>query len=357
MRIGVPKEIKPYEGRVGLIPAAVTELVKRRHKVFVQSNAGFSSGYSDDEYRKSGADIVQDAAALYEAAQLVVKVKEPVEPEISLLREDHLLFGYLHLAPAPELAQRLCQIGLTAVGFETVQTSDGQLPLLAPMSDIAGRVAVQVGTHLLHQSMGGKGLLLGGLPGAERGRVVVLGAGTVGSGAASVAAALGAEVTVFDRNRDKLERMRALGPNVTGLHAYHDAIEQAVIQADLLIGAILVAGQRARNIVSADTVCRMQKGSVIADVAVDQGGCVATTRPTTYENPTYTWEGIVHFAVTNIPGAVPKSASQALSAAVLPYLLRLAEDDWMDNPELKAGINISEGKLVHPALKGQNQSQ
>ena len=351
MRIGIPREIKTLEGRVGLIPAAAADLIRLGHEVFVQSTAGELSGYDDQMYREVGAQILPDINTLYESSQLIVKVKEPVEPELSLLRKDHLLFSFLHLAANPELAKRLLDIGLTAIGFETVQTSSGQLPLLAPMSDIAGRIATQTGTTLLYHHHGGKGLLLGGLPAAERGRVVILGGGVAGGNAAVVAASLGAEVIVFDRNRDKLGQMRALGSNVTALYPYTNLIEREVQRADLLIGAVLIVGEKAPHLVSADMVRNMEPGSVIIDIAVDQGGCIETTRPTTYADSTFVWEGIIHFGVTNMPGAVPRSASQVLSAALIPYLMILAEKGWQKNESLKSGINVSKGELIHPALQ------
>jgi alanine dehydrogenase len=351
MRIGLPREIKPLEGRVGLIPAAAAELAQQGHELIVEQAAGIASGYPDQAYRDIGARIVADAAALYGQAELIIKVKEPVGPELDLLRRDHLLFSYLHLAADLPLLNRLREIGLTAVAFETVEDAAGRLPLLAPMSDIAGRLAAQIGATLLQRPAGGKGILLGGLPAAERGRVMILGAGVVGGGAAAVAAGLGAEVVVFDRRRDRLEAMRALGPNVTALHAYADAIRREVARADLLIGAVLITGERAPHLVTADMVRTMQPGSVIVDVAVDQGGCIETTRPTTYAAPTYVWEGIVHFGVTNMPGAVPKSASQALSAALLPYALRIARPDWRQQPDLQRGINVAGGAITHPSLR------
>ncbi len=350
MRIGVPKEVKIREGRVALIPAAVAELTRRGHEVFVQAWAGVLSGYGDDDFRAAGANVLPDAKAVYDAAQLVVKVKEPQPQELALLRRDHVLFSYLHLAAEPALTRALLDIGCTAVAFETVEESGMRLPLLAPMSDIAGRVAVQVGAHLLHQPQGGRGILLGGLPAVERGKVVVIGAGEAGGNAAVMAAALGAEVTVFDRNRDKLARMRALGANVTALYPFADAIKKAALQADLLIGAVLVVGARAPRVVDADTVRRMAPGAVIVDISVDQGGCIETTRPTNYDNPTYVWEGVVHFAVTNMPGAVPRSASQAISAALIPYTLTLAEQGPRATPALARGINVEAGKIIHPAL-------
>jgi len=351
MRIGIPKEIKTLEGRVALIPDAVADVVNQGHEVFIQATAGDLSGYSDNDFVHAGAQIMPDAKTLYAAGDMIVKVKEPQASELKLLRSDQILFSYLHLAAELDLMKGLQQVGVTAVAFETVQTVDGQLPLLAPMSDIAGRVAVQVGTHLLHGPQGGRGILLGGLPAAERGKVVILGAGVAGGNAALYAANIGAEVVVFDRNRTKLERMRALGPNVTALYPYAHSLAEHVQQADLLIGAVLVTGERAPHIVTADMVRRMKKGSVIVDISVDQGGCIETTRPTNYQQPTYEWEGVIHFAVTNMPGAVPRTASQALSASLLRYVLLLAQPDGLKHPELAAGINVQHGKIVHPALQ------
>jgi len=351
MRIAIPKEIKTLEGRVALIPDAVADLIKQGHEVFVQHSAGDLSGYSDDEFSMAGATILPDAKSVYDAGEMIVKVKEPQAVELSLMRQDQILFSYLHLAANLTLLKDLRQLGLTAVAFETVQSANGALPLLAPMSDIAGRVAVQVGTQLLHRPQGGKGLLLGGVPAAQRGKVVILGAGMAGGNAALLAAGMGAEVIVFDRNRDKLASMRALGANVTGLYPYAEALKAAVAQADLLIGAILIPGERAQHLVSAEMVKSMQAGSVIIDISVDQGGCVETTQATTYENPTFVWEGILHFGVTNMPGAVPRSASQALSASLTEYVIRLATADWEQQPDLAAGVNVKQGEIVHPALK------
>lgn len=354
MRIGVPREIKPLEGRVGLIPAACRDLVRAGHELVVETGAGLASGYSDEAYRQAGVSLSPSASAVYQDAELVVKVKEPVAEEYAYLRQDHILFSYLHLAANPQLTECLRRTGLTAVAFETVQEDDGRLPLLAPMSDIAGRLSIQLGIHLLHQPQGGKGLLLGGLPGADRGHVVVIGAGVAGGNAALLAAANGASVTVFDRKREKLEAMRALGANVTALFPYDEAIDTAVKNADLLIGAVLIPGARAPHVVSAQQVAQMQAGSVVVDISVDQGGCIETTRPTDYNQPTYRVGEIVHLAVTNLPGAVPRSASQALSAAVLPYLHQLAETplDAIDRESaLGSGINVQAGACVHPALQ------
>ncbi len=355
MIIGIPREVKIMEGRVGLVPAAAAELVKAGHRVLLESDAGRLSGYSDGAYESAGVEIVSDAQTLYGEAQMIIKVKEPQPQELPLLRADQLLFCYLHLAAEQTLMQGLLDIGLTAIGFETV-AERGALPLLAPMSDIAGRVAVQYGARLLYQPEGGKGILLGGLPAAERGHVVIIGAGTVGGNATVMASAMGARVTVFDRNRDKLAAMRALGANVTGLYPYAESLHEAVVSADLLIGAVLVPGARAPHLVSADTVREMAAGSVIVDVAVDQGGCIETTRPTSYAEPTFTWEDVIHFGVTNMPGAVPRSASQALSAALIPYALRLAGGNWEDDPALVGGINVRAGAIVHPALQERESS-
>ena len=349
MRIGIPTEIKPLEGRVALIPPAVGELVAKGHEVWLQTGAGIPSGYPDSDYERVGAKLAKDAAELYGVAKMILKVKEPVAAEYDLLREEHILFSFLHLAALPQLAQVLCDRGLLAVAFETVE-HDGRLPLLAPMSDIAGRIATQIGASLLQSPQGGRGLLLGGLAATERGKVVILGAGSAGANAASVAAALGAEVTVFDLQREALLRMHAMGPNVTALPSYAELREQAILEADLLIGAVLIPGAKAPHLVMASTVSQMKPGSVIMDISVDQGGCIETIRPTDYEQPTYVQDGVVHFGVTNMPGAVPRTASQALSSVLVPYVLRLAAAGGAQDPALQAGINVSQGKIVYPAV-------
>ncbi|MBU6471012.1 MAG: alanine dehydrogenase [Gammaproteobacteria bacterium] len=349
MRIGIPRELKPLEGRVGLIPAAAAELVRHGHQVCIEKDAGNKSGYRDEQYRAVGVEVLPSAADVYAKAEMIVKVKEPIAPDLKLLRKEHLLFCYLHLAALPDLTEALKKIGLTAVAFETVEV-DGHTPLLAPMSDIAGRLAIQVSTHLLHQPQGGKGILLGGVPAAKRGHVVVVGAGVAGGAAATVAAGLGAEVTVFDISRERMERMRALGANVTALYSHKTDIAEAVKAADIVVGAVLVTGAKAPHVVSADMVKAMQPGSVVADISVDQGGCVETTRPTTWDKPTYVWEGVTHFTVTNMPGAVPRTSSQALSAAITPYALKLAAGNWRESQALRKGINVEGGKVIHPAL-------
>ena len=354
MRIGVPKETKPLEGRVALVPAAAGDLVRRGHEVWIERGAGLRSGFADADYERLGARIAPDAAALYERGELIVKVKEPIEGDLALLRAHHLLFCYLHLAPEPALARRLVGIGLTAIAFETVELDSGELPLLAPMSVIAGRIAVQVGTTCLHQPNGGKGTLLGGLPSTPRGKVVVFGAGQAGGAAVAAAAAGGANVVVFETRQDRREAMMRIGANVTALHPYDDAVAREVAAADLVVGAVLVTGAVAPHVLGRETVRSMEPGSVLADIAIDQGGCFETSRPTTWESPTYVEEGVIHFCVTNMPGAVPRTSSQAICAAILPWVDRLACGGWRESTPLSRGLNVDAGRLVHPALQTLN---
>jgi len=350
MRIGIPRETKTLEGRVALVPAAAADLVRRGHEVWVETQAGVKSGFSDAQYEALGVKIAPDAASLYEKGELIVKVKEPIAGDLQHLRRDHLLFCYLHLAAEPELTRRLVDIGLTGVAFETVELENGDLPLLAPMSIVAGRIGVQVGTHLLHAPMGGKGKLLGGLPSTERGKVVVFGAGAAGGNSAELAASGGANVVVFEKRQDRLAQMMALGANVTALYPYEDVVARELATADLVVGAVLVTGAKAPHVVTREMVSEMQKGSVLVDISVDQGGCFQTTRPTTWAEPTYDVDGVTHFAVTNMPGAVPQTSSQAICAAILPWVQKLADGGWRDNPALVRGINVEGGRLVHPAL-------
>ncbi|MGJ4729151.1 alanine dehydrogenase [Luteimonas sp. SDU101] len=351
MRIGVPKETKPLEGRVALVPAAAGDLVRRGHEVWIERDAGVASGFADAHYERLGARIAPDAAALYERGELIVKVKEPVAGDLALLRPHHLLFCYLHLAPDPPLARRLLDIGLTAVAFETVELDSGELPLLAPMSTIAGRIAIQVGTAQLHQPLGGKGVLLGGLPSTPRGKVVVFGAGQAGGASVAAAAAGGANVVVFETRQDRREAMMRAGQNVTTLHPYDDLVAQEVATADLVVGAVLVTGAVAPHVLDRAMVRAMEPGSVLVDIAIDQGGCFETSRPTTWEAPTYVDEGVTHFCVTNMPGAVPRTSSQAICAAILPWVDRLASGGWRTHPALLRGINVEAGRLLHPALQ------
>jgi alanine dehydrogenase len=340
MRIGVPKETKTLEGRVALVPAAAGDLVKRGHEVWLEKDAGIKSGFQDEQYTRLGVKIAPDAASLYEKGEMIVKVKEPIAGDLAHLRKDHLLFCYLHLAAEPALTRKLLDIGLTGVAFETVELPNGDLPLLAPMSIIAGKIGVQVGTHLLHQPMGGKGKLLGGLSATERGKVVVFGAGRAG----------GANVTVFEMREDRMDDMMRLGNNVTALYPYHDVVAREVASADLVVGAVLVTGAKAPHVMTREMLRDMEDGSVVVDIAIDQGGCFETSRPTTWKDPTYVEEGVTHFCVTNMPGAVPQTSSQAICAAILPWVNKLASGDWRGNEALVKGINVEGGKLVHHAL-------
>lgn len=349
MKIGIPRESKILEGRIALTPSAVSELVKQEHQVFIEQNAGVLSGYSNDEYKAAGALILDSAKAVYDEAELIVKVKEPQKSELKYLRKDHILFSFLHLAAAPDLTKELLNIGLTAIAFETV-TVNKQRPLLAPMSDIAGRIAIQIGTHLLHQPNGGRGILLGGVEGSGKGKVVILGGGIAGAGAAQIASALGANVLVLEPNQAKQEQLSALGKNIATQMPDEQNIALAVKTADLLIGAVLIPGAVAPHLVSADLVKTMKAGSVIIDISVDQGGCIETTRPTNYENPTFVWEEVIHFGVTNMPGAVPRTSTQALSTALLPYVLQLCQKNWSSNSSLAGGINVQNGSIILPAL-------
>ena len=351
MKIGVPTEIKILEGRVGLIPFACSNCVQQGHQVYVQSGAGILSGYSDSDYQQVGVSIVGDAAELYAQAELIIKVKEPVNGDLALLESRHLLFCFLHLAANEALTQRLCDIGLTAVAFETVTDKEGHLPLLAPMSEIAGRLSVQIGTHLLHQPQGGRGVMLGGLNITDKGEVVVLGAGQAGGAAASLASCMGANVTIFDKNPQRIDQMTRSAVNISGQYADDIAIAEALIKADLVVGAVLLPGLHAPRVVTEAMVETMQAGSVIVDISVDQGGCVETIHPTDYKNPTYLKHDVLHFGVTNMPGAVPRTASQALSSVITPYALRLCEQGWEKSDDLRQGINIRDGKIDNPLVE------
>ena len=352
MRIGVPKETKTLEGRVALVPEAAGDLVNRGHEVWLEADAGTKSGFSDAQYERLGVKIAPDAAALYEKGEMIVKVKEPIDGDLELLRRDHLLFGYLHLAPLPGLTRRLLDIGLTGIAFETVELDNGDLPLLAPMSIIAGKIAVQVGTHMLHQPMGGKGKLLGGLPSTSRGKVVVFGAGQAGGASAALAAAGGSNVVVFEKRQDRMDEMMRLGNNVTALYPYDEVVAREVASADLVVGAVLVTGAVAPHVLTREMIRGMEDGSVLVDISIDQGGCFQTSRPTSWKEPTYVEEGVTHFCVTNMPGAVPQTSSQAICAAILPWVNKIASGDWRDNAPLTKGVNVDGGRLVHPALQG-----
>ncbi len=352
MIVGVPKEVLDNESRVALTPFGAAALVRAGHTVLIQASAGEGSGFSDDEYRQVGAQVVADAADAW-AAELVLKVKEPQPSEYRFLRAGQILFAFLHLAAAPGLAGQLIERGVTAIAYETVRAADGTLPLLAPMSTIAGRMAPQIAAQYLTRVYGGRGKLLAGVPGVAPARVVVLGAGTVGTNAARIALGMGAFVTLFDANLERLRQLDAiLSGRVITMASSPAAIAEAVRTADVVIGAVLVPGGRAPILVTEEMVTSMQPGAVIIDVAVDQGGCVATIRPTTHSAPVYTVHGVLHYGVTNMPGAVPRTATMALCDATLPYVLRLAERglDALDDPALALGLNTFQGMVIHPAV-------
>jgi alanine dehydrogenase len=355
MRIGVPKEIKTHEYRVGLTPAAVRELVAHGHSVVVQQGAATAIGFPDDAYRAAGAAIAPDAAAAFAEADLIVKVKEPQPGEIALLRPGQVLFTYLHLAADREQTLGLMNSGATCIAYETVTDAEGALPLLAPMSEVAGRMSVQVGAHCLEREQGGAGVLLGGVPGVPAGRVVVIGGGVSGTNAARMAVGIGATVTVIDKSLPRLRALeRQFGTRLHTLFSTTAAIEAAVLEADLVIGAVLVPGAAAPKLVSRDMVRRMRPGSVVVDIAIDQGGCCETSRPTTHAQPTYVAEGVVHYCVTNMPGAVARTSTLALGNATLPFVLALAGRGWREamraDPHLLAGLNVHAGQVAYAAV-------
>jgi len=355
MRIGVPKEIKSHEYRVGMTPASVREVVHHGHAVTVQSGAGDGIGCGDDAYRAAGATVVAEAAQVFAAADLLVKVKEPQPDELPLLRPGQVLFTYLHLAPDPAQTRALVASGCIAIAYETVTDARGRLPLLAPMSEVAGRMAIQVGAHCLEKEQGGAGVLLGGVPGVPPGRVAVIGGGVVGTNAARMALGLGARVAVLDRSLPRLAELdETFGDRLTTIFATLDAIENYVVDADLVIGAVLVPGAAAPRLVSRDMVRGMRRGSVAVDVAIDQGGCFETSRPTTHATPTFVEEGVVHYCVTNMPGAVARTSAFALNNATLPFVLALADHGWRqalrDDPHLRDGLNVFQGAVTHEAV-------
>ncbi len=355
MLIGVPKEIKVHEYRVGLTPEAVRELVHHGHEVLVQSSAGIGIGADDTAYEAAGARIAADAQAVFAQADMVVKVKEPQPGECRLLRPGQVLFTYLHLAPDPRQTELLMQSGCTAIAYETVTDSHGHLPLLAPMSEVAGRMAIQVGAVALQKASGGRGVLLGGVPGVAPGDVLVIGGGTVGMHAARMAVGLGARVTVLDKSLQRLRELDELFQGrVSTLYATLHSLETTVVQADLVIGAVLVPGAAAPKLIHHDMLPRMRPGAVVVDVAIDQGGCFETSRPTTHDEPTYIESGVVHYCVANMPGAVARSSTYALNNATLPFVLTLADKGWRracaEDPHLLAGLNVHRGQVTYAAV-------
>ena len=355
MHIGVPKEIKVHEYRVGLTPAAVQELAQRGHSIWVETGAGAGSGFSDEDYRQAGGQIADDAATVFTHAELIVKVKEPLAGERRLLTERHTLFTYLHLAPDPAQTRDLLASGATCIAYETVTAPDGSLPLLAPMSEVAGRLAPQVGATALQRPNGGRGILLGGVAGVEPAKVLVLGGGVVGSNAARIALGMGAQVVVIDRSLVTLHHLADhFGHRLQTVYSTREAIDRHLAEADLIIGGVLVPGGAAPKLVGRDDLARLKPGAVLVDVAIDQGGCFATSHPTTHADPTYVVDGIVHYCVANMPGAVPRTSTQALTHATLPFVLALADRGTRAalkaDPHLLAGLNVMAGQLTYEAV-------
>ena len=355
MKIGVPKEIKANEYRVGLTPGGVRELVGHGHQVIVERGAGHGINAADDDYRRAGAEIAASAAAVFAAAELVVKVKEPQPAECALLRRGQVLFTYLHLAADPALARRLAATGVTGIAYETVTAADGSLPLLAPMSEVAGRLSIQAGARCLEREAGGAGMLLGGVPGVAPAEVLVIGGGVVGTNAIQMALGLEARVTVLDKSLPRLRELEArFGGQLNTIFSTRDALEQHLARADLVIGAVLVPGAAAPKLVTRALLGGMKRRAVIVDVAIDQGGCAETSRPTTHAAPTFIVDDVVHYCVANMPGAVPRTSTFALTQATLPYVLRLADlgaaRAMAADPHLRAGLNVYEGEITHAGV-------
>lgn len=355
MHIGVPKEIKTHEYRVGLIPANVRELIAHGHTVTVEHDAGLGIGMTDQHYAEIGAKIGANAADVFASADLIIKVKEPLAVERKMLRNGQVLFTYLHLAPDPEQTNDLMASGATCIAYETVTSPSGGLPLLAPMSEVAGRMSIQAGAYHLEKAHGGSGMLLGGVPGVDPAKVVVLGGGVVGTHAIHIALGMGADVWVLDRNVDALRRLwQQFDRPLNTVFSTRDAVERHCLQADLVIGSVLIPGAAAPKLVSADLIKRMKTGSVIVDVAIDQGGCFETSKPTTHDDPVYTVDGVIHYCVANMPGGVPKTSAVALNNATLPFILAIADKGWKqaltDDIHLLAGLNVHAGRVTNAAV-------
>lgn len=354
MIVGVPKEIKNHEYRVGLIPSSVKELIHHGHQVLVQKSAGLGSGFPDEQYEKAGAKIVASAAEVFAKSDMIVKVKEPQSQECKMLRQGQVLFTYLHLAPDPEQAKLLQESKCIAIAYETVTDNHGHLPLLAPMSMVAGRMSIQAGAHCLEKAQGGRGVLLGGVPSVAPADVVVIGGGVVGMNAISIAVGMGARVTVLDKSVDRLRELDDLfGARLSTIYSTTDAIEHYASNADLIIGAVLIPGAAAPKLIKKDMLKRMRPGSVIVDVAIDQGGCAETSKPTTHLEPTYTVDGVIHYCVANMPGAVARTSTMALNNATLPFVIKLAKDyqkALKEDKNLCNGLNVFEGNITCEAV-------
>lgn len=355
MLIGVPKEIKNHEYRVGMTPGGVLELVRHGHRVIVETNAGAGIGFNDETYIKAGAEIVKHAKDVFAAAEMIVKVKEPQKEECRMLKSGQILFAYLHLAPDPEQTKELLDSDCIAIAYETVTDDQGGLPLLAPMSEVGGRLSIQAGAHSLEKHKGGSGILLGGVPGVKPANVVVIGGGVVGINAARMAAGLNADVTILDRSLNVLKKIDdQFGGRIKTLYSNYMNLEQEIAEADLVIGAVLIPGAAAPKLLTHAMLKTMRPGSVLVDVAIDQGGCFETSMPTTHQEPTYIIDGIVHYCVANMPGAVAKTATLALTNATLPFVVELASKGWKratsENKHLQAGLNICQGNVTYYAV-------
>ncbi len=355
MIIGVPKEIKNNENRVALTPAGTQELVKRGHTVLIQRNAGIDSGFSDDEYVKAGAKMTTDASEVFSQAEMIMKVKEPIEQEYKLIKRDQLVFTYFHFASYEPLAKAMITSGAVCLAYETVERADGSLPLLIPMSEVAGRMAIQEGAKYLEKPLKGRGILLGGVPGVKPAKVLILGGGVVGTNAAKIAAGMGADVTITDVNLARLRYLDDVMPkNVHTLVSNEYTIRELVKDHDLIVGAVLIPGAKAPKLVTRDMLKTMRPGTVLVDVAVDQGGCIETCTPTTHEDPTFIIDDVVHYCVANMPGAVPYTSTLALTNATLPYAIRLANQGWkkaaQENTDLRNGLNMIHGEVVYKAV-------
>ena len=355
MIIGVPKEIKNNENRVALTPAGVSEMKKHGHTVYVQATAGLGSGFSDDEYANAGATVLSTIEEVYAVAEMIIKVKEPIASEYPLIKRDQLLFTYFHFASSEPLTHAMLEKGAVCLAYETVEKADRSLPLLVPMSEVAGRMAIQQGAKYLEKPLKGRGILLGGVPGVPPAKVLVLGGGIVGTQAAKMAAGLGAQVTIMDLSLPRLRYLDdIMTANVNTERSNHYNITKAIATADLIVGAVLIPGAKAPHLITRDMLKLMRPGTVVVDVAVDQGGCIETCTPTTHENPTFIIDDIVHYCVANMPGAVPYTSTLALTNATLPYAVQLANKGWekacSENEELKKGLNIANGKILYKGV-------
>lgn len=355
MIIGIPKEIKNNENRVAVTPAGVSELVKLGHTVHVQTGAGIGSGFSDNEYKEAGAHLSKDIRSTYEVAEMILKVKEPIEEEYALIKENQLLFTYFHFASYEPLTKAMIKSKAICLAYETVEKADRSLPLLIPMSEVAGRMSIQEGAKYLEKPLKGRGVLLGGVPGVKPAKVLILGGGIVGTQAAKMAAGLGANVTIMDINLTRLRQLDdIMPPNVTTRMSHHYNILEEIKDSDLIVGAVLIPGAKAPHLITKDMLKKMRPGTVLIDVAVDQGGCIETCKPTTHENPTFIIDDIVHYCVANMPGAVPYTSTLALTNATLPYAIQLANKGWKkacsENSELKLGLNIVKGAVVYKGV-------